>query len=195
MFTEESSQAIATAFEMASENQPTGEARIGELETDALSGIVEQMAGSDEEGEVIQYWVRRLDPGDSDHPTSTNFDVVVNGRSAKLQVFNDLRTEGVFCGSITLKLEGFGYYLVKRSDGCFFKDTDLQTVVKQMFNCLKEELTCPTCGRVKIDDGDVYCDVCKNHWNKNGCKVCGKRVGRLNDDGVHEPCAKKPRKE
>ena len=53
MFTEESSQAIIAAFEMASENQPVGEARIGELETNALSDIVEQMAGADEEGEVV----------------------------------------------------------------------------------------------------------------------------------------------
>ena len=194
MFTEKSSQAIATAFEMASENQPAGEARIGELETTALSGLVEQLAGVDEEGEVVDSWLETLSDADAENWKVFTLQVVVNGRKATLRTF---KAGGVWSGSIGCHLPGQEFhYLVgqagtRSSDA--FKDEDPRVVVQTMFNCLKEEVTCPTCGRVLVDDSKQYCGNCKRYWNNAPCKLCGKRVGKLNDDGVHEPCAKKQR--
>jgi hypothetical protein len=184
MFTEESSQAIIAAFEMASENQTAGAPRIGELETNALSGIVEQMAGGDDAGEVVEYWLASITPS----PQPKAMDVTVNGRYAKLRMF---KSSGQHCGSITLKLEGFGYYLVGGGSDAF-RHVAARPVVEAMFSCLQENFTCSTCGRLMVECGQVYCTVCKSYWNEKGCSICGKRVGKFTD-GVHQSCAKKQR--
>ena len=192
MFTEASSQAIISAFEMASENQPAGEARIGELETNALSGLVEQLAGVDEEGEVVDSWLEALTDADDENWKVFTLQVVVNGRKATLRMYKSPR-HGVWVGSIGCCLPGQDYHYLVGGGSDAFEDEDPRVVVQTMFNCLKEEVTCPTCERVLVDDSKQYCGNCKEYWNNAPCKLCGKRVGKLNDDGVHEPCAKKQR--
>jgi hypothetical protein len=190
MFTEESTYEIQQAFDHASAMQPAGEARLGELETNVLTGIVEQMAGGDDAGEVVEHWLTCLTPSPG-NPKQMN--VTFNGRMAVLRTYMIPTPLRSYCGAIQLKLEGFGYYLVGGGSDSF-RYVDARQVVEAMFSCLQEDFACSTCGRLMIECGEVYCGVCKSHWNDKGCSVCGKRVGKLTD-GVHEPCAKKPRKE
>ena len=186
-FTEASTSEIQSAFNRASKEQPAGAPRIGQLEITILTGMVEEFAGVDDEGEAMEYWVDRLDPTSG----AKDLEVVVNGRSATIRTF---LFQGRCNGSISLLLEGFGYYLVGEGSDTFFEHDNVRPVVEAMFSCLQEDYTCATCGRVMVDDGKVYCAVCKTHWDEKGCSICGKRVGKLTD-GVHEPCAKKQRTE
>ena len=194
-FTEESSRNIQDAFQMASEDQPAGEARIGELETTALSGLVEQLAGVDEEGEVVDSWLETLSDTDAENWKVFTLDVVVNGRKAHFLMRLLPNAPGVWSASIScqFQLPGQEYHYLVGGGSDVFEHEDPRVVVQMMFNCLKDGVTCPTCGRLLVDDSKQYCGNCTRHWNNAPCKRCGKHVGELNKDGVHEPCAKKRR--
>ena len=182
MFTEKSSQAIISAFEMASENQPAGEARIGELETNALSGMVEELAGADDEGVFFQNMLSELKeqvPG--------GFHRHVNGMEFELYGWRDEDYDAghpmSFCVNLTVCEDNDRNYI--------YGDT-LEAAARNAFKFMKCSDRCPVCRR-RVAESKTYCDRCLHHWNDKGCQLCGKRVGELNVDGVHEPCAKKQR--
>jgi hypothetical protein len=184
MFTEESSQAIIAAFEMASENQPAGAPRIGELETNALSGMVEELAGADDEGTFFQSMLAELKeqvPG--------GFHRYANGWEFELWGYEDTHTEGIIAGHpmrFCVNVE-----VCADKDENYIYGATLEAAARNAFKFMKSSNRCSVCGK-RVNESSLYCSRCLQHWNTKGCSVCGKRMGKLTD-GVHEPCAKKQR--
>ena len=183
MFTEESSQAIIAAFEMASENQPAGAPRIGELETNALSGMVEKLAGADDEGTFFQSMLAELKdqvPG--------GFHRYANGWEFELYGWEDEDYEEGFpmrfCVNLTLHEEAY-------EEEHYYYGATPEAAARNAFKFMKSSNRCSVCGK-RVNESSLYCSRCLQHWNDKGCSVCGKRMGKLTD-GMHEPCAKKQR--
>ena len=183
MFAEESTYEIQQAFDHASDMQPAGEARLGELETTVLTGLVEKLAGADEEGTFFKNMLAELKeqvPG--------GFRRYVNGWEFELYGWEDTDYEEGFPMRFCVNLE-----VCKDNDRNYIYGATLEAAARNAFKFMKCSDRCSVCGK-RVDESSAYCSRCLHHWNDKGCSVCGKRMGKLTD-GVHEPCAKKPRKE
>jgi hypothetical protein len=190
-FTNQSTAYLKAAFDRASAMQPAGAPRIGELETNVLTGMVEELAGADDKN----LWLDELDYVFTIcAPHNNTVTRWVNGRRFEIEA--DARdvnedkdtTEECWFWFVKVKCDAGS---LESAMNCDHDDDQLKKLLASALDAMEAFTLCGVCGDL-LEPSKVFCGECLEHWNDKGCSVCGKRMGKLTD-GVHEPCAKKQR--
>jgi hypothetical protein len=171
---------IQEAFENASEMQPEGEARIGELETSVLTDMCAELTGGDARETAIQLFLRNFKETDSSwkdeeelyyNANRQDFIVFFIGRCVKVGAQGG-PTE---CGRWTIT-------------DCD-DDNDVEPALRKAFQLMEDNLLCSGC-KLELALGKDFglCHGCQKFWNTVPCSKCGCHFGYLKENGKHNHC-------
>ena len=186
---------VQEAFENASNMQPVGEARIGELETTVLTSMCAELTGGGARETAIQLFLRHFKKEDGSWREETDCDFTVNGQDFEVHL-----KRYDYAEEWTMKLApqggptecGYSTNL----DCCDDPDTSLpgiEPTLRTAFELMEDNMLCPGCKQgLGLAKNAGLCDGsrgrgCARKWNTVPCSSCGNHFGDLTD-GKHEHC-------
>ena len=176
---------VQEAFENASEMQPTGEARIGELETTVLTSMCAELTGGDARETAIQLFLRNFKEKDGswqDNANGNNGDVYYNANGQHFHVC--LIERSVKVGADGGPTE-CGQWTITDCDD----DTEVEPALRNAFQLMEDNLLCPGCKHELALGKDFgICEDCARNWNTVPCSKCGNHFGYLQENGKHNHC-------
>jgi hypothetical protein len=174
--------AVREAFENASNMQPAGEARVGELETTVLTSICAELTGGDARETAIQLFIRKFKEEDGSWKTEECY-YSVNGCCFNVILRTDESREVVLnaqCGPTES-----GYWTSLECE----EDEEIEPALRKAFQLMEDNLLCPGCKEhLALGKDFGICFGCAGHWYTVPCSKCGGHFGYLRNNGKHSHC-------
>ena len=183
---------ILEAFENASEMQPEGEARIGELETSVLTDMCAELTGGDARETAIQLFLRNFKEKDGSWREETDCYYTANGQDFEAHLKKYLDEEW----TVKIIPQGgpteSGY---STNINCYDEPDDItilqriEPALRKAFELMEDNLLCPGCKKSLALGHDFgICEACARNWNTVPCSKCGTHFGYLKENGKHNHC-------
>jgi len=182
--------AIQEAFENASNMQPEGEARVGQLETTVLTRMCAELTGGDARETAIQLFLRHFKKEDGSWREETDCYFRANRQDFEVHLKKYYAEEW----TVKLAPQGgpteCGYST--NVDCCDEPDTSLPQIeptLREVFQLMEDNLLCPGCKKSLALGKDFgICKDCACDWNTVPCGKCGNHFGYLQENGKHNHC-------
>ena len=164
---------------------------LGQLETNQFTNLLIDMAGKDDEGEFIEEFVDEVIK-EEEGGVRRN----VNGVSFVIFGFetdDEYNEEPEYTVTIRRVKQWSSHDATRITTKMSTPEEKViacRKVVRLAYECMKDNLSCSICECLLSDSSKSYCSECLKYWNSKGCTICKKRIGELNDEGVHEECSK-----
>jgi hypothetical protein len=175
---------IQQIFDHASDMQPTGEARLGELETSVLTRMCQDLSGGDAREMAFQLFLRQFKDENGIFKENREVNPFVNGIDFEVMLTMQYDEE---CWLVRVSATD-GPTQCGKWTVFEIAEEELESKLRHVFQLMEDNLMCAGCKQELALGTDFgLCPFCTTTWNTIPCTKCGGHFGCIND-GTHARC-------